>query len=151
MVVSMRSDMMSSMGGISVQGYTGYCIKGTLRAVATTPQVMTNSSPLIQVFTKWILESLVWIARFEKNSLINAVWGGCTTSRRDNQPQLSKFLRISGFISSRITFLSTQTDLKMFNFSLASWLDLNWNLVLSKLKEEEEVVFFFALVFLAMT
>ena len=45
--------------------------------------------------------------------------------RRGNKPRLSKFLQISGFTSSKMTFLSAQTDLKIFNFSQASRLDLN--------------------------
>ena len=51
MEVPVSEDIMSSSGGVSVQGYIGYYTKGTLISVATTKGVMTHSSPLIQLLT----------------------------------------------------------------------------------------------------
>ena len=71
-------------------------------------------------------------------------------SIRGNQPQLSKFLRISGSNSLRITLCSAHTDLQIQSFSQFSWCFSILNLSLSKIGVEEEEVFLFALVFLTM-
>ena len=71
-------------------------------------------------------------------------------SNKGNQPRHSKFLLISGSISSNTTFLSALTDLKMFSFSKVSWFFLVRNLSLSNARVEEEVVVLWALVFLTM-
>ena len=63
--------MMSSKGGDSSQGQTRCWTNGTLRASATILGVMVYSTPCIQLFTK-VLESQMWIKRFDQNSLILA-------------------------------------------------------------------------------
>ena len=97
-----------------------------------------------------MLESLEWTERFEWNSLIKVAGGGWSISIKGNQPLHSKFLLISGLSSSKTTFLSAHTDLRMFNFSYVSWFFSLINLSLSKDGVEEEVDVLWALVFLTM-
>ena len=68
--------------------------------------------------------------------------------QRQPAPTL-KFLLIFGSSSSKTTFLSTHTNLRMFNFSYVSWFFSLINLSLSK-GVEEKVDVLWALVFLAM-
>ena len=63
----------------------------------------------------------MWHKRLEKNSLIKAVGGGWSISKRDNQPLDSRLALMAGSTSSNITERSTQILRLLLSFLKASW------------------------------
>ena len=62
----------------------------------------------------------MWHERLEKNSLIKAVRGGWSISKRDNQPLNSRLALMAGFTSSKITECLAQILRLLFSFSKVS-------------------------------